>query len=154
MSTSEIGLSAELTATYATWGRRAGGFVIDAVIAYLPSLIGGLIYEATVDASGRPSTFGRIVDLIGIAIALGVLVYNRWIRGGSTGKSWGRSIMRIRLVGKQTGRPIGPGRAFLRDLCHTVDSLVFLVGWLLPLWDAKRQTFADKIMKTVVRPAP
>ena len=25
-------------------------------------------------------------------------------------------------------------------------------GWLFPLWDAKRQTFADKIIGTVVVP--
>jgi len=27
-----------------------------------------------------------------------------------------------------------------------------LVGYLFPLWDAKRQTFADKIMTTVCLP--
>jgi hypothetical protein len=25
-------------------------------------------------------------------------------------------------------------------------------GWLFPIWDAKRQTFADKIISTVVIP--
>ena len=45
--------------------------------------------------------------------------------------------------------PIGPLNAFLRDLLHTLDGFAY-VGYLWPLWDAKRQTFADKIMKTVV----
>jgi hypothetical protein len=31
-----------------------------------------------------------------------------------------------------------------------LDSLACYVGWLWPIWDSKRQTFADKIMKTVV----
>jgi hypothetical protein len=51
----------------------------------------------------------------------------------------------IKLVGEQTGRPIGtlphPGIACLPH------RLAF------PLWDAKRQTFANKIMRTVVVPA-
>ncbi len=35
-------------------------------------------------------------------------------------------------------------------LAHFLDSLACYVGWLWPLWDPKRQTFADKIMSTVV----
>jgi len=42
--------------------------------------------------------------------------------------------------------------AFLRDLCHFIDAVICYVGFLFPLWDAKRQTLADKIMKTVVIP--
>ena len=30
------------------------------------------------------------------------------------------------------------------------DSIICYIGWLFPLWDSKRQTLADKIMKTVV----
>jgi len=30
--------------------------------------------------------------------------------------------------------------------------LVLQRGWLFPIWDAKRQTFADKIISTVVVP--
>jgi RDD family len=36
--------------------------------------------------------------------------------------------------------------AFVRDICHALDTLTFYIGWLFPLWDPKRQTFADKIM--------
>ncbi len=42
--------------------------------------------------------------------------------------------------------------AFGRDICHILDSLACYIGWLFPLWDAKRQTFADKIISTVVIP--
>ena len=40
--------------------------------------------------------------------------------------------------------------AFVRDLAHIVDSVICYIGYLFPLWDARRQTFADKIMSTVV----
>jgi len=33
---------------------------------------------------------------------------------------------------------------------HIVDGLSLFIGYLWPLWDKKRQTFADKIMSTVV----
>ena len=43
-----------------------------------------------------------------------------------------------------------PACRFVRQLAHIVDSLVCYLGWLWPLWDSKNQTFADKIMSTVV----
>jgi hypothetical protein len=43
--------------------------------------------------------------------------------------------------------------AFVRDICHIIDSIICFVGYLFPLGDAKRQTIADKIVKTVVVPA-
>ena len=49
-----------------------------------------------------------------------------------------------------TGEPMGAGMCFVRQVVHIVDSLPCYLGYLWPLWDAKRQTFADKIMTTVV----
>lgn len=135
---------------YASWMQRAGGYLIDILTAFIPAFIAGLYYESTVDAAGRPSTAGRVVDIIGIVVGLAILIYNRWIQGGRTGQSWGRRVMNIRLDGEASGQPIGGGRAFLRDLGHLLDSAALFIGWLLPLWDGKRQTFGDKIMNTVV----
>jgi uncharacterized RDD family membrane protein YckC len=72
---------------------------------------------------------------------------------GRTGQSWGKKALGLSLVGEATGQPIGAGMAFVRDICHFVDSIICYIGWLFPLWDAKRQTLADKIMNTVVVPA-
>ncbi len=38
----------------------------------------------------------------------------------------------------------------VRTIAHIVDSIICYIGWLFPLWDAQRQTLADKIVKTVV----
>jgi hypothetical protein len=38
----------------------------------------------------------------------------------------------------------------VRHVCHFVDGLFCGLGYLWPLWDDRRQTFADKIMSTVV----
>jgi hypothetical protein len=37
-------------------------------------------------------------------------------------------------------------------VAHLLDSIVCNLGYLFPLWDAKRQTIADKVMSTVCRP--
>ncbi len=56
------------------------------------------------------------------------------------------------LASEQTGQPIGVLMAFVRDICHFVDGVICYIGFLFPLWDAKRQTIADKIVGTVVIP--
>ncbi len=129
-----------MSGAYANWAQRVGAYLIDAVPIVLVEIIG-------------VATRTAILILLGYVIALGLLIYNRWIQGGKTGQSWGKKALNLRLVSEATGQPIGPGMAFARDLCHILDSLACYVGWLFPLWDAKRQTFADKIVKTVVVPA-
>jgi uncharacterized RDD family membrane protein YckC len=131
---------ASIPATYANWFQRVGAYLID-------SIPPGVIY-----AIGFLTRKPAIILLFGL-VALGVQIYNRWILGGRTGQSWGKKALNLRLIGDKTGEPIGPGMAFARDICHILDSLACYIGWLFPLWDAKRQTFADKIVSTVVVPA-
>ena len=88
---------------------------------------------------------GGAIMLAGI----GWNVYNRWIVGGRTGQSLGKRVTKIKLISEQTDQPIGAMNAFLRDLVHMLDGAA-CVGYLWPLWDDKRQTFADKLMRTIV----
>jgi uncharacterized RDD family membrane protein YckC len=126
--------------TYANWGQRVGAYLIDVIPVAILYAIGF-------------ATRNTIVIFLFLIAALAVQIYNRWILGGRTGQSWGKKALNLRLVSGNTGEPIGAGMAFARDICHIVDSLICYVGWLFPLWDAKRQTIADKIVSTVVVPA-
>lgn len=81
---------------------------------------------------------------------LGLLVFGVWNSGylqGTTGRSLGRRVARTKLVTIETGQPVGFGRAVVRQICHGLE---FGIGYLWPLWDGKRQTFADKIVGAVV----
>ena len=42
--------------------------------------------------------------------------------------------------------------SLVRQLAHAIDGIICYVGFLFPLWDAKRQTLADKILNTVCLP--
>jgi len=90
-----------------------------------------------------------IIGLGAMLVSLGWVAYNRWHLAGKTGQSVGKRVSKIRLIGAETYAPIGLRNAFLRDLVHILDALT-VVGFLLPLCDEKRQTFADQVMKTVV----
>ena len=149
---------------YATWGRRVLGYLVDAffgVVASIPLYVGYamLVSETSwitdlngekqidsVDAS--PATIGMLV--LGAVVTLGFNFYNVVIRQGRTGYSLGKTAVGIRLVKASTGEPMGAGLCFVRQLAHYVDSLACYLGWLWPLWDARHQTLADKIMGTVV----
>jgi uncharacterized RDD family membrane protein YckC len=126
-------------ANYANWLQRAGGYIIDVIPAIILEFIG-------------LATHNSAIYFLCVIIAIAIVGYNRWYLGGKTGQSWGKKALGLTLVGEATGQPIGAGMAFVRDICHFVDSIICYIGWLFPLWDSKRQTLADKIMKTVVVP--
>lgn len=132
---------------YATWIQRVGAYLIDMVIYGVFIGIGVIVGRGTDDA-GLPTVnaFYYVFLLLGLI----VLGYNRWYLAGKTGQSWGKKALGIRLVSERTGQPIGAGLAFVRDLAHFIDGIICYIGYLFPLWDAKKQTISDKIMNTLV----
>jgi Mce-associated membrane protein len=54
------------------------------------------------------------------------------------------------VVGRDGEAP-GPWRLLLRDLAHLLDTMSLVVGWLWPLWDSRRRTFADMLLGTEVQ---
>jgi uncharacterized RDD family membrane protein YckC len=95
-----------------------------------------------------------LVMLLGLIIVIAFWVWNVCIRQGRTGYSLGKTALGTKLISEHTGQPIGPGMSFVRQLAHLLDGLVCYLGYLWPLWDRKRQTFADKIVSTVVLNPP
>ena len=88
-------------------------------------------------------------SLVNFVLGVGWMVYLGY-KSGTTGVTFGRSIAKTKLISEETGQPIGSTNGIIRQFAHIVDSVICYIGWLFPLWDAKRQTIADKIMKTVV----
>lgn len=66
-----------------------------------------------------------------------------------TGQTIGRKMAKTQLP-TEAGAVPSFGVIFARSLLHILDNLVCCLGFLFPLWDKQRQTFADKIMKTYV----
>ena len=86
---------------------------------------------------------------------MGWIFYNAYLTG-QTGQSIGKKIAGVKIVSEQTGMPIGGGMGIVRHFAHILDSIFcgLPIGYLWPLWDAKKQTFADKVMKTVAISVP
>ncbi|PND54535.1 hypothetical protein CRM90_27485 [Mycobacterium sp. ENV421] len=76
---------------------------------------------------------------------------NRLILPAAVGHSVGRAVFGIAVV-RPSGSPVGPWRLLLRDLAHLIDTVPLFVGWLWPLYDRRRRTFADILLQTESRP--
>ena len=155
----------------ASWGTRVGAMLIDSLlqlIGMVPYVVGFVLiiagspdtssYEVSGGSSPDETNTGMViagVALVGVGVLLmiGIQVWNRVFRMGRTGQSIGKKAMGIKLVEERTGQPMGPGMCFVRELAHFLDGIAY-IGYLWPLWDAKRQTFADMVMSTVVVRAP
>lgn len=104
-----------------------------------PSLIASLV-QITINV-----TLGQLLAVA----ALGWALYNAYLQG-STGQSVGKKRVGLRLLREGDGQVLGGGLGIGRYFLHIVDALPLYLGFLWPLWDSKKQTFADKIVKSVV----
>ncbi len=125
----------------ATWGRRAIGGLIDFVA---PAIVVSIIINIVMPNGGVGST------VLSTLLTLGWWVYNTGYRVATTGYSFGHKIGKVRVVMEDTGQTPPQNTAMVRAVAHLLDELICALGFLFPLWDSKKQTFADKISKTVV----
>lgn len=66
--------------------------------------------------------------------------------------SLGRTFFGITVV-RRGGSAAGPWRLLARDAAHLIDTAAVMLGWLWPLWDSGRRTFADMLLRTEARMA-
>ncbi|TDB76229.1 RDD family protein [Actinomadura sp. KC216] len=138
------------TGQLAEWGSRAGGYIIDYLIFGAPAFVMYILFLIlSATGSGGAALFGFLLVIVGLIISF---AGGLWIchQEGTTGQSIGKRQMGIRLVSAQTGQPIGFGMAFVRKIAHMLDSALCYLGFLWPLWDERKQTFADKVCNTIV----
>jgi uncharacterized RDD family membrane protein YckC len=135
--------------SYASWGQRVGATLLDAVPGFALVIVGYTLAFIVGNISG---ILGGLMFLATWLLSAAVAFYVAYLDG--EGQSPGKAIMGIRVIGEATQQPIGGGMGIARRFLHIVDYLPCFIGFLFPLWDPKRQTFADKILTTVVVPGP
>jgi uncharacterized RDD family membrane protein YckC len=116
----------------AGWPLRFASGLIDGIITFAVVFIVGMANQ----------TLSQVCNLAAV-VFLGFLE-------GTRGQTPGKMVVGLRTVRLADGGLLGPGLAIGRRLLHILDALSCFIGYLWPLWDEKRQTFADKIVKSVV----
>lgn len=149
---------------YASFGKRLLAEVIDIAVVtanlLVPVALGVLAIVGSVgtDANGDVNrvTNGGLLALGIAAIVLGVigvLLYEPLLTartGAGNGQTVGKRVAGVRIVNLQGG-PISTGQAWGRALFKACFSdKLFYLGYLWMLWDARKQTWHDKVASTYV----
>jgi uncharacterized RDD family membrane protein YckC len=134
----------------ADWGQRALAYLVDFAFSIVIIIVGVILSAILGSISSALGLLVGIITYIG-AFAFWIV---QMIKQGNTGQTIGKKIIGLKVLKEETGQPIGPGMSIVRWIAHIVDSVICYVGWLFPLWDAKRQTLADKIIGTLVVTVP
>jgi uncharacterized RDD family membrane protein YckC len=121
------------------WGIGVAAFVVLYILT--------LIFYAIADALGVLMMLLTWVLALGYTVALGY-----WT--GQTGQTIGKRTVGIKIVRTSDMQVLGPGMGIGRQFAHILDSLPCYIGYLWPLWDPMKQTFADKVVGSVAVAAP
>lgn len=128
----------------ASWSARAGAFAVDVFIG-----TGVLTTLLLVAWSTEQRSRLWWVCVVAAGLVLLAIAVNRLLLPVLVGWSLGRALFGLRVV-RRDGSPVGPWRLLLRDAAHVLDTAALLLGWLWPLWDSRRRTFADLLTGTEV----
>ena len=149
----------------ADFGQRALAYLIDTaltLIGLVPVIIGIIVLAVGASNSVTTTTddlgttvsstdfdpalaaVGGLLIAVGALISIGITIWNRIFKMGRTGQSVGKKVIGLYLLDDKTGRPIGAGMCFLREIVQSLVNQLFYLGWLWMLWDADKQTLGDK----------
>lgn len=127
------------TARLASFWRRFGSLIIDAIIT---GIIGGVIGRIV---GGTGSNAAGIES--GVSFVVGLLYYT-W--GFGSGQTIGCRVLSLKIVDQNTGGVPGYGKGLIRYIMSIVSAAVILLGYLWAIWDKKKQTWHDKAAGTLV----
>lgn len=139
---------------YATPTRRSVGFLIDSLLYYpltaIPLYILSLINPKLnfMDLMGFSNNTNSTFWL---GLIISILIYSTYytVMLALKGATIGKMITKQKVVTIEN-KPIGWKEAIIREFVSWISSLALGLGYIWILWDNKRQTWHDKVAKTVV----
>jgi uncharacterized RDD family membrane protein YckC len=132
----------------AEWWRRVVAIIIDGIlVAIVAGILGAIL------GVDRNSMFDLDPGYQVVSLAVG-LAYFGMLNGGESGQTLGKMALGIRVRSADDGGPIGYGRGVARQFVVWLLGLPFgilaLIDGLWPLWDARRQSWHDKAINSIV----
>ncbi len=111
------------------WRRFAAGFIDALIIGVIP----GMLIKGS---NGNVLSF-----LLGLA-------YSVWMLS-TYSQTVGMMVLKIKIT-KESGGRVTYQDAILRYFASILSTMVLLLGYFWMIWDAKKQTWHDKLAKTIV----
>jgi len=123
----------------ASFGNRFLGQFIDGLIPVLVIAGIAVIFAIT----GVTETLALVAGLLAIGFWFFYLLF---ADGLGEGQSFGKRIVKTRVIDMKTGEPCTFWQSFLRN----VFSILGIIDWIFLFFDEKRQRLGDKVAGTVV----
>ena len=127
-------LFAEAPLVYGGFWERFGAAFIDGLILIIPNYI--LLYIA---GDGWGNVLSFVMSWL----------YYAYLESGTTQATVGKKAMGLKVVTTE-GQPISFGQATGRYFGKILSFLILLIGYLMMIWDEKKQTLHDKMANTLV----
>lgn len=135
---------ASVGVVYAGFFERFVATLIDGVLVSIASFVLGFVLGLLLGAGGWVKS---VAGLAGMAMSASYYVY--FISQG--GQTLGKKAMHLRVQNELTGQNLDVVSAILREVVGKfLSAAVLLLGYFWMLWDDKKQTWHDKIAKSVV----
>ena len=134
----------------AGWPIRVGASLLDGLIAAVPAIIGGITALVLDGDQNELGAGGGLALALGYLVSFAIAFWNRVVQQGRTGQSFGKKVTGLKVVHAETGQLIGVGSTFGREFCAVLFNNICTLNVLWPLWDAKQQTWHDKVVNDVV----
>lgn len=140
------------TIMYATWGERFGARLLDTFFMISLTLIFAFLIVLLVGVD----TYGgnRISEgFLYLFVFVILVLYNPVLESGKKQGTWGKQIVGIKIVNASNNSTISFWQSLGRQVSITLIAIIPLgvvLDHLAPLWDAKKQTWHDKIAGSIV----
>ena len=119
-----------------------GGVILGIIIVvFILALVLGAISDV----------LGLLVAIVGYLGAIAFSIYNMVVTQGNTGQTIGKKMQGIKVIGEETGAPLGVGGALIRYLVHSFIDGICMAGYIYGFFiSPKRQTVGDIVAKSLV----
>jgi uncharacterized RDD family membrane protein YckC len=150
----------------AGWGSRAGAYILDALIIWVPAVILMAIFGVGVASTdegdaGFVAFVGALILTFLIVFVI-ALIYAPLLmirKGRNNGQTWGKQLVGIRVI-RTNGAPFNFSQAALREVVvktlavgiasSFIQVVPYLLNFLWPLWDDQNQALHDMACSTRV----
>ncbi len=131
--------------TYGTGLQRLGAFVIDVlIIATISGILSAIFGTNRSDQSGSTGGTGGLVSAL-VAWAYFVSMDVKY------GATLGKKALHLKVVSEKTGNTLTVKEAIFREILGKfVTGLTLSIGYLMIIWDKKKQALHDRLAGTIV----
>lgn len=138
----------EETIVYATFWERFAAAIIDSIIIAVASLAIEYILKnifyfkfdfTEFSTNWESNIYSAIIDIF----------YSAYFYSSTKQSTWGKQALKIKVTG-MNGERISFFNGVVRSISEYISMIILLIGYLMMLWDDKKQTLHDKIAGTLV----